>query len=277
MEPERSESGHSESGQPQSGHPEPGRMPSHPVTRFWRALLRIGFVLLGAYPVVLLWLGIHVRHRERLPLKGPAIIAANHNSHLDILTLLSLFPLFTIPNVQAVAASDYFFRNRALKWFALYLIGIVPVTRNPGLTGRHPLQDCFDALEAGKILIIFPEGTRSNGEFAEKMATLKPGIWYLGKRFPEVPVIPVYLHGLGKSMPKGSLIPLPLFIRIAIGQPLAWFDSRDSFMHSLTERLLHLREKVFPASEGERGDDEDDGHTDSAAQTGSSAPLFPPP
>jgi 1-acyl-sn-glycerol-3-phosphate acyltransferase len=233
-----------------------------------RALLRILFVLFGACPVVLLWLGIHVRHRERLPLKGPAIIAANHNSHLDILTLLSLFPLLSVPNVQAVAASDYFFRNRWLKWFALYLIGIVPVTRSPGMTGRHPLQDCFDALAAGKILIIFPEGTRSSGEFSEHMAALKPGIWYLGKRFPEVPVIPIYLHGLGKSMPKGSKIPLPLFIRIAIGQPLAWIDNRDGFIGSLTERLLHLREKVFPASEAT---EDDDGIAANAAQGGATA------
>ena len=61
------------------------------MQKWIRPMLRMLFVVCVAYPVVLLWLGIHIRHRERLAVKGPAIIAANHNSHLDILTLLSRF------------------------------------------------------------------------------------------------------------------------------------------------------------------------------------------
>ena len=125
------------------------------------ASLRVLFVTCVAYPVVWFWLGIHVRHRERLPCKGPAIIAANHNSHLDILTLLSLFPLLSIPGVQPAAAADYFFKTWWLKWFSMNVIGIIPVVR--GGAGAHaadPLEGCYKALEAGKVLVIFPEGTR---------------------------------------------------------------------------------------------------------------------
>lgn len=206
----------------------------------FRAGLRMLFVVCIAYPVVLLWLGINVRHRERLPLKGPAIVAANHNSHLDILTLLSLFPLLAIPRVQPAAAADYFFKNRWLKWFSLNVVGIIPVVRGGSATG-DPLEACYRALEAGKVLVIFPEGTR--GE-PEQMAELKSGIWYLSKRFPQAPVVPVYMHGLGKSMPKGSWIPVPFFLSVAVGRHLHWNEGKDAFMASLRERLQQLKQKT---------------------------------
>lgn len=210
------------------------------------AFLRMLFVVCIAYPVVLLWLGIYVRHRERLPLRGPAIVAANHNSHLDILTLLSLFPLLSIPQIQPAAAADYFFKTRWLKWFSLNVIGIIPVVRGGGMRGGDPLIDCYRALEAGKVLVIFPEGTR--GE-PEQMAELKSGIWHLAKRFPHAPVIPIYMHGLGKSMPKGTLIPVPFFVRVAVGKSVHWTDDKVVFMDALRDRLQRLKQKVNPPSE----------------------------
>lgn len=211
----------------------------------WTALLRLLFVTCLAWPVVLLWLGLHVRHRERLPRKGPAIVAANHNSHLDILALLSLFPLLSIPGVQPAAAADYFFKNAWIKWFSLHVVGIIPVVRG-GLSHGDPLQDCYRALEQDKVLVIFPEGTR--GE-PEQMADLKAGIWHLAQRFPHVPVIPVFMHGLGKAMPKGSWIPVPFFINVGIGMPLYGTLDKTGFLSALRERLQLLKQKICPTND----------------------------
>lgn len=210
------------------------------------SLLRLLFMVCIAYPIVLLWLGITVRYRENLPLKGPAIIAANHNSHLDILALLSLFPLLCVPNVQPVAAADYFFKNAILKWFSLTIIGIIPINRKNIQRGADPLEGCSRALEAGKILIIFPEGTRGD---PEQMTELKTGVGHLAKRFPHVPVVPVFMHGLGKSMPKGTWIPIPLFISIVIGKPLYWTDGKNAFMEALKGRFIYLKQKLYSSSE----------------------------
>ena len=223
------------------------------ITDRWRCrlgrsaapLLRIAFAVLIAYPIARLWLGIHVRHRERLPHKGPAIVAANHNSHLDILALLSLFPATTIPQVQPAAAADYFLRNRWIKWGALNLVGIIPVVRGGNPAGGDPLEACYQALANNKILVIFPEGTR--GE-PEEMADLKSGIWYLAKRFPEVPVIPVFMHGLGKSMPKGTWIPIPFFIKVGVGAALTGRLDKQVFMELLHARFLHLKSILKPTN-----------------------------
>ncbi len=205
--------------------------------------LRLIFVTCLAWPVALLFLGLHVRHRERLPRKGPAIVAANHNSHLDILALLSLFPLPSITGVQPAAAADYFFKNAWIKWFSLHVVGIIPVMRGAGLANGDPLEACYRALEQGKVLVIFPEGTR--GE-PEQLADLKAGVWHLAHRFPDVPVIPVFMQGLGKAMPKGSWLPVPFFINVGIGKPLFGTLDKADFLGALRVRLQCLHQKICP-------------------------------
>ncbi|KMN83516.1 MULTISPECIES: lysophospholipid acyltransferase family protein [Chromobacterium] len=212
-------------------------------------LLRILFVLLLARPVVRLWLGVTVRHQERLPLRGPAIVVANHNSHLDILALYSLFPLGRIPEVQPAAAADYFLKNRLFAWFATQVVGIIPVVRGGVAKGMDPLEGCRDALRQGRILILFPEGSRGEPEV---LSEIKSGIWYLSRDFPDVPVVPVYLHGLGRAMGRGQWLPVPFFVDIAIGRPLQWLEEKTAFRERVRESLLHLKQKTLPAAPAEQ-------------------------
>ncbi|MEJ5112064.1 lysophospholipid acyltransferase family protein [Erwinia billingiae] len=201
--------------------------------------LRWIFTLCIAYPVVWIWLGVRVSGRKQLPVEGPAIIVANHNSHLDVLTLFTLFPLATLVNVQPVAAADYFLRNKVIGWFALKVIGIIPVYR--GSHQENPLQACVDALAAKQIVIIFPEGTRGEpGKFSE----IKSGIWFLSQQCPEVPIIPVYMHGLDRSMGKGQKIPVPFFIDIFIDEPLFYDADKVSFKQLLFTRFVTLQQQA---------------------------------
>jgi 1-acyl-sn-glycerol-3-phosphate acyltransferase len=208
---------------------------------WWRKLLRILFVVLVAKPVITFWLGLNVRHRDRMPKRGPAIIAANHNSHLDTIALLSMFPLDQVPNVRPVAAADYFMKPGFMQWFSLNVVGIIPVMRGGVAQGIDPLQGCYDALAAGQILLIFPEGSR--GE-PEQMTELKSGISYLSMKFPTVPVVPVFMRGLGKSMGKGTFIPIPFFVDVYVGRALLWTGDKDRFMARLREALDHGRERL---------------------------------
>jgi len=200
-------------------------------------LLRLFFYGVFVRTVVLFVLGLNVRHRERLPAKGPAIIAANHNSHLDAMAMISLLPLRLLPRVRPVAAADYFLSNKLLAWFALNVVGIVPLNR----TRRDPNDDLLApvaaALERSEILIFFPEGSR--GE-PEQLAEFKSGLARIAERRPDVPVIPVFTHGLGKALPKGAWVIVPFFVDIFVGEPLRFEGDRAEYMQRYRDAMSAL-------------------------------------
>ncbi|PYQ58292.1 MAG: 1-acyl-sn-glycerol-3-phosphate acyltransferase [Acidobacteria bacterium] len=203
-------------------------------------LLRFVFFRLVVRPVVGIALGVTVRHRERLPADGPAVLVANHNSHLDTMVLMTLLPPRLLPKVRPVAAADYFLKNRLMAWFSLRIIGILPIVRGGGKSG-DPLAAVHDALARGEIVILFPEGSR--GE-PERLSEFKSGVAHLARAHPEVPVIPAFLHGLGKSLPKGSAVFVPFCCDVVIGEPIPWQEDRKLYLQELRERMSALAGEV---------------------------------
>lgn len=202
------------------------------MNRFFKVL----FVALIAKPLVLILLGLNVIHREKLPQTGPSIIAVNHNSHLDTLVLLSLYPLSLVHRLRPVAAADYFLSNRIIAWFSLNVIGIIPLTRN-GSVKRDLFSDCHKALDNGDILLIYPEGTRGEPEVTSK---LKKGIYYLVKDRDDVSIVPVVTHGLGRALPKGEALLVPFNCDVVIGNSLDNKSSPGELVESLTDSYQKL-------------------------------------
>ena len=210
-----------------------------------RVLKWLFFALL-VRPAVLLVLGLNVRRRALLPARGPAIIAANHNSHLDSLVLMSLLTRAALLRTRPVAAADYFLTNRWLAAFTTGVLGIIPIVRNGATPSAHTdvLAECEAALRRSEILIVFPEGTR--GE-PERMAQIKSGVARLLARVPETALVPVYMHGLGKTLPRGAWLPVPFTCDVLVGDPLAWTGDRPAFMAHLRTAFETLRaEGQFP-------------------------------
>jgi 1-acyl-sn-glycerol-3-phosphate acyltransferase len=210
-------------------------------------LLRFFFFLIVVRLLVLIVIGLRIVHKERLPTSGPAIIAANHNSHLDTFVLMTLFPIQLLDKVRPVAAEDYFCQNRFLSWFTLNIIGIIPLNREIRAGKFDPLLSCYEALEKGEILIIYPEGSRGK---PESLAELKTGIAHLAKHYPEIPIYPIFLHGLGKCLPKGEALFVPFFCDVSIDEPIFWGGKKKDFMELLTQRMQALAAQGnFPAWE----------------------------
>ena len=204
-------------------------------------LLRLLFFATIVRLVVLLVIGLRIIEVGRLPRVGPAIICANHNSHLDTMVLMTIFPLRLLSKLRPVAAAEYFLQNPILGWFALQIIGIIPIERHKSSCTEHPLAKCSEALERGEILIIYPEGSR--GE-PESIASFQSGIAHLAKRYPDVPIYPVFLYGLGKVLPKGEIILVPFFCDVAIGKPIFWSGSKKIFMDLLNLQMQELWNRV---------------------------------
>jgi 1-acyl-sn-glycerol-3-phosphate acyltransferase len=206
--------------------------------------LRFLFFVVVVRMVVLIVLGLNVRHRERLPGKGPAIVVANHNSHLDTMVLMTLFPLRLLGRLRPVAAMDYFLRNKVLAWFALSIVGILPIARSGAARNLDPLAGCHEALRQGDMLILFPEGTRGQ---PEQLKQFKTGVAHLAQVHPTVPVVPVYLHGLGKALPKGEALLVPFFCDVFVGEPISWSGDRRRYMKELGDAMQELAaEGKFP-------------------------------
>jgi 1-acyl-sn-glycerol-3-phosphate acyltransferase len=208
-------------------------MSKNPLAR----LLRFIFFAVVVRAVILLALGLTVRHRERLPKDGPAVLAGNHNSNLDALAIMSLMPLHLLPKLRPVAAMDYFYTSSIRGWFANNIIGIIPVKRGSGKEGGNPLALAEEALKRGEILVLFPEGTRGEPETFKEF---KKGIGHLAHALPNVPVYPIFMYGLGKALPKGSSLLVPFNVTVSVGEPLYGTPSYSEFVSKLQRAMTDL-------------------------------------
>lgn len=223
-------------------------------------LLKVLFFAVLVKPIILFVLGLNVRNGRRLPLSGPAVIAANHNSHLDTMVLMSLYPLSKIHRVRPVAAADYFLSNRLLSWFSLRCIGIIPLDRTGQAAQEQMFDTCARALDEGDILILFPEGSR--GE-PEQMKPLKKGLYHLIAGRDDTKVVPVAMHGLGRALPRGEALLVPFNCDVVIGEALPQARDANEFVQTLGDTLNELLQACLTRRdvelESDQEQDEDSG------------------
>ncbi len=111
-------------------------------------------------PAVRLVMRPRVFGRDRVPTGGGALLAGNHISGWDTLVIPSMLPRqMTFP-----AKAELFARRGPLSWVVstfLTAVDILPMDRAGGRASASSMDVVLDALRAGKVVGIFPEGTRS--------------------------------------------------------------------------------------------------------------------
>lgn len=205
-----------------------------------RSLLQTLFFVCFVKPFLTLFIGLRVRGLENLPTTDPFILIANHSSHLDTVSLLNLFPVRRLYRIRPAAAADYFEKTKVASFVSRTFFNILPIARKNFTADNHPLDTMERALRAGNSIILFPEGTRGSGG---EMAPFRSGIARLVERVPEIPVTPAYLVNMGRSLPKGELIPVPFFCEVRIGAPRTLSGDKDAMLAELEAAVKALRDE----------------------------------
>jgi 1-acyl-sn-glycerol-3-phosphate acyltransferase len=159
---------------------------------------------------------LHVEGRESLPAEGAVLLAANHQSHADTAVVFAALPKELRERFVAAAAQDYFFQGGPAQYASRVLFNAIPIARDRR-GGQDPLRHLSRALREGYVLLMFPEGTRSKDG---QLQIFRPGIGRLIAEFPGTPVVPTYIGGTTKVMPKGKFIPRPAKATVRFGAPI---------------------------------------------------------
>jgi long-chain acyl-CoA synthetase len=137
---------------------------------------------------------------SQVPPFGGYIVCANHASHLD--TGLIKYALGEQGEaLVALAARDYFFDDPVRRMYFENFTNLVPMERHGSL--RESLRLAGEVIRDGYILLIFPEGTRSD---TGVMTDFKPSLGYLAMT-NQCGILPMYLSGTHDAMPKGRYLP----------------------------------------------------------------------
>ncbi len=164
---------------------------------------------------------VKVTGEAYLPRSAPFLVAANHASHLDMgLVKHALGDWGDL--LVALAAKDYFFEDRLKRVYFENFTNLVPMERHGSL--RESLRTAADVLRQGRLLLIFPEGTRSP---TGVMTEFKPSIGYLAL-VNQVDVVPIYLEGTYEALPRGAVVPAKRKIAAHIAPLITYGELRDA-------------------------------------------------
>ena len=176
---------------------------------------------------------------ENVPREGAAIIVCNHLSFVD-----SIFLPLAIPRKMTfLAKSDYFtgkgIRGAIVKWF-MTSAGQLPIDRSGGKASEASLNTGLGVLAEGRVLGIYPEGTRSPDGRGYRGRT---GVARMVLE-AHVPVIPVAVVGTDEVMPLGAKLPKVKKVSVVIGEPLDFsrFEGleNDRFvLRSITDEIVY--------------------------------------
>ena len=211
---------------------------AHRTNEAWTAGLVYSLVRFSTRFLLWPYLRVRTTGRENIPAYGPVILAPVHRSNLDSFLLSPL----TQRRIRALAKVSLF-KVRPLAWF-LASLGAFPVNRE--VVDRGSMRIARELLQEENLLLVFPEGTRGEGAYVEKL--FDGTAWLAAKS--RASVVPVGITGSGEAMPPGARFPRRRQIRIVVGpaiEPPEFGCSRSALADWTAELVSKLQISLVEA------------------------------
>ncbi len=171
---------------------------------------------------------------ENLPKSGGYIVAANHASLLDP----PIVGLYLPRQVQFFARQTLWKPGFAAWW--LNSVGCIPVDRDGG-GDFGALKNVLKALKDGRVVILFPEGTRSPDG---RLRSPKPGVGFIACK-SQAPVVPARIFGSSDAFGRGGRLRPGVPVAVTYGRPLLPADYDNP--NAGRDRPMHAAEKIMSA------------------------------
>ena len=188
---------------------------------------------------LLIWHRLRIRGAKNIPDRGGVMIASNHASFID-------------PPVIGVGyrgrpvhfmARDTLWNSKFGSWWMDH-VGCIPVSRGTG--DMRALKLTIKALREGKVVSMFPEGTRTeDGELQEA----KGGVGFIVEK-SACSVVPAYIDGSYRAYPKGAKWIKPIRVKVTFGAPITpeefqalgtGRDAYDKYAALIMQRIADLK------------------------------------
>jgi len=144
---------------------------------------------------------------ENIPRRGSFIIVSNHISYLDPIAVGAF-----IPKKLNYIAKKELYKNKIFGWY-LRKLRTIPVDKDTSAYGG--MKEVIRKIQKGTPIVIFPEGTRGNGDSFLEPET---GAAYLALKF-NLPVVPAYVKGTKDALPKDAHFIRLKPVRVYYGRP----------------------------------------------------------
>lgn len=170
----------------------------------------------------------HTEGLENIPKEGPVIIAFNHSSYFDFICFIAVSPR----NIHYLAAEKFF---DSYLWRPIVkLTGQIRVHRK-SKDKREVHDRVFQHLAEGKMIGIFPEGTRSPDGYM--LPAFRGVAMYATKA--HVPIVPVGIKGTYEVLSRFEHFPkLKKIVEIKVGEPLTFEKYLNVKLNKKAHQLL---------------------------------------
>ena len=174
---------------------------------------------------------VRIQGLERIPADRACVYMSNHQSHFDVIALLT-----ALPGRYRILAKRELFLIPVFGW-ALWLAGMIPVDRSRRDRAIRSLETAVRKVRQGNSILVFAEGTRSEDG---RLRPFKKGGFHLAME-AGAPIVPISVRGSREVLSRGSMEIRPGTIDVVFGDPI---ETGSPSAGALPELMARVRSAI---------------------------------